>query len=190
MPRSSSWRWVGFFVVLVLLAGAGITLPIVYNLGQQLKPEQLAAARQLWQQKGPRDYDLTYSVTYDREPRGERHVVQVREGVVVYAGCEGEVTAMAPALAAVVGLPAGGSADGAGRDVNAIFAHIEGLLDEQQTAQRRNFIVAVFDPKEGYPRRFIRRIRGTKTREEWDVRLFPPGALSGKEPPWRAKAAQ
>jgi hypothetical protein len=169
---------VSFFVVLTVLAAAGVTLPIVYNLNQQLTPEQLRQAEQRWHDNGPKDYDLTYAITYDRERLAERHVVLVRGGEVVFESCEGEVIQMAPALSAAAGFPLGGAAEGAGRDVPAIFKHIEALMSEETTSQRRNFIVAVFDPREGYPRRFIRRVRGTKTREEWDVRLWPAGALA------------
>jgi hypothetical protein len=40
-----SRAWLAFFAVLVVLAAAGVTLPIVYNLGQQLTAEELATAR-------------------------------------------------------------------------------------------------------------------------------------------------
>jgi hypothetical protein len=177
LPRRSIWRWALFFVVLASLAGVGIVLPIVYNLGQQLQPDQLEAAHRRWQESGPTDYDMTYSVTYDRERLAERHIVAVRHGKVVFAVGEGEVEALAPALAAAVGLPAGGLGHGRAQDVPALFDHIEALLVQQPPAGRRNFLIAVFDPREGYPRRFIYRLRGTPTREEWDVRLWRPGEL-------------
>jgi hypothetical protein len=183
----SRWGWVVFFAVLGVLAAAAITLPIVYNLGQQLTPEMLAAARQRWRDHGPADYDLTFAIKYDREELPERHIVLVRGGKVVFASCEGEAVALAPALAAAVGLPAGGIGQGGARDVPAIFDHIEKLLNEKSTGQRRNFLVAVFDPHEGYPRRFIRRVRGTSTREEWDVRVWPAGALEKESQPRRER---
>jgi hypothetical protein len=178
-PRSRrrSRAWVAFFVLLLALASVGVAMPILYNLGQQLRPEQLAAARQRWRDHGPADYDLTYQVAYDRDPLAERHIVLVRGGKVVFASCEGEVRYQAPALAAAVGLPAGGLGKGGGLDVPAVFDHIDELLREQGAAARRNFLVAVFDPKDGYPRRFIRRVRGTPAREEWNLRLWPAGAL-------------
>jgi hypothetical protein len=176
-PRRSSWRWISFFVVLAVLAVTAVTLPIIYNLSQQLKPEQLAEARQRWRDHGPTDYDLTYAITYDRERLPERHIVLVRGGEVVFASCEGEVVALSPALSAAAGLPVGGLSQSRPRDIPGIFAHIADLLQEESTADRRNFLVAVFDRREGYPRRFIRRIRGTSTREEWNVRLWPAGAL-------------
>jgi hypothetical protein len=159
-----------------------VAAPILYNLNQQLQPEQLAAARQRWRDHGPANYDLTYAVTYDRDTLAERHIVLVRDGKVVFGSCEGEIRYLTPALGAAVGLPAGGIGKSAGLDMPAIFDHIEELLREQSTASRRNFLVAVFDPKDGYPRRFIRRVRGTSTREEWNLRLWTAGALdSGKK---------
>jgi hypothetical protein len=171
-------RWVAYYAVLAVLAAVAVTLPIVYNLGQQLKPEQLEAAKRRWQENGPKDYDLTYAITYDRNRLAERHVVLVRGGEVVFASCEGEMVAMAPAMAAAVGFPIGGMGEEGGpRDVPAIFNHVDSALQQQQSAPRRDFVVAVFDPTFGYPRRFIRRVRGTRTREEWDVRLWPAGGL-------------
>ncbi len=78
--------WVWFFVIVgVLTLGAVVTL-IAYNLGQQLKPEQLAAARKLWEQHGPADYDLFYKV--QRQGQGgeseDEYVIKVRHGRVVY----------------------------------------------------------------------------------------------------------
>lgn len=177
MNRPRPRQWLVFFVVLAALSAVGVTLPIVYNLGQQLKPEQLAEAKARWRSAGPDDYDMTYAITYDRERLAERHVVLVRDGAIVFASCEGEVLRMAPAMAAVVGGPLAGPADGPERDVPAILAHVEAMLALERDAPRRNFLVAVFDPKQGYPRRFIRRVRGTKSREEWDVRVWPAGGL-------------
>src|SRR5262245_66491076 len=120
-PPSKSWRWLVYFLVLVCLATAGVTLPIVYNLGQQLQPEQLEVAKERWQRNGPADYDLTYAITYDREKLAERHVVLVRGGRMVFASCEGEVVSLTPALSATIGLPLGGTAEGVPGDVAAIF---------------------------------------------------------------------
>jgi hypothetical protein len=177
-PRVRKSRaWIGFFVVLVVLGVAAVVLPIVSNLRQQLRPEQLAEARQLWLDKGPSDYDLTFAVTYDRDPRPERHVVLVRGGKVVLASSEGEIIYLAFALRAAVGLPAGGLAKDGRQDVPAIFEHIEALLRAENSSNRGNFLIAVFDPKDGHPRRLVFRQSGTSTREEWSLRLLPAGAL-------------
>lgn len=175
-PRSRGW--IVFFSLLVSLAGVAVTLPILYNLWQQLRPEQLVAARQRWQAVGPADYDLTYMVKYDGE-RPERHIVLVRQGRVAWASCEGEVVQVAPGVGAVVGLTAGGSLRG-GRDVPAMFARIQELLDEQDGSARRNFLVVLFDPTTGVPRKVVRRVRGTGTREEWNLRVWGAGELERK----------
>src|SRR4051794_15941537 len=57
--RSRGWVW--YFVVLAVLTTVSATVLIVYNLRQQLQPDELAAARARWREKAPRDYDLVYS---------------------------------------------------------------------------------------------------------------------------------
>jgi hypothetical protein len=173
--RRRSRRWVVFFALLVALAGTGVVLPIVYNLGQQLRPEQLDAARQLWRENGPADYDLTFTIQYDRERTAERHIVLVRGGRVAFASCEGEVVFVSPAVGALLGVSAG-SSQGEVFDIPAIFDRVEAFLDADE--ERRNFLVAVFDPKVGWPRRLIRRVRKSSTREEWNLRVWPPGELA------------
>ena len=177
-PARRGWRWVAFFAVLVALAAAAVTLPIVYNLGQLLRPEQLEEARRRWAANGPADYDLTFSIRYDREPQAERHVVLVRGGRVVYAACEGELRYVGEGIGALAGLPAGGVRRGPPVDVPAIFSHIERLLREAGERQGRDFLVATFHGEDGHPRRIIRRVRGTSTREEWNIRVWPAGSLA------------
>jgi len=48
--KRGSWLW--FFLILLILASVAITIPIVYNLRLQLKPEQLEQARERWQRRG------------------------------------------------------------------------------------------------------------------------------------------
>jgi hypothetical protein len=68
--RSRGWIW--FFVALVGLATVWVSIEIWYNLAQQLKPEQVAEARQRWAEKAPADFDLKY--TLERASRaGERY---------------------------------------------------------------------------------------------------------------------
>ena len=176
--RRRSCAWIGYFALLAALGSIAVVTPIVYNLSQQLRQEQLDAARQRWRDNGPANYDLTYAVAYDGDPLAERHIVLVRGGKVVFASCEGEVRCLSPALGAAAGLPAGGLGKGDDLDVPAVFDHIAELLHEQSTASRGNFLVAVFDRKDGHPRRVVRRVRGTRTREEWNLRLWPAGELA------------
>jgi hypothetical protein len=55
--------------------------------------------------------------------------------------------------------------------VSALFEQIEAALRQDETADRRNFATAQFDPKDGHPLRYVRRVRGTKERMEWHVKL-------------------
>ncbi|MFO0929067.1 MAG: hypothetical protein U0736_18935 [Gemmataceae bacterium] len=90
MRSGGAGRWVGFFVALAVLAAAAAVLPLLFNERQQLRRDQLAAARQRWTEHGRRDYDLSFSVQLDRDRVAGRYVVLVRGGAVVVAFFEGE----------------------------------------------------------------------------------------------------
>jgi hypothetical protein len=115
----------------------------------------------------------------DRDVLGRSSVREVG----ALAASPGEVVALAPPLAAAVGLPAGGLGLPSAWDIPAIFDHLEALLAEEQTAPRRNFLVAAFDRRRGFPLRLTRRVRGTSTREEWNIYLLPAGTLERKDRP-------
>jgi hypothetical protein len=168
-------RWAGFFVLLALLAAVAVAVPLVVNLRQQLRPEQLAQARARWREHGPRSYDLEYTVAHNRDPQPERFLVLVRHGRIVLAAADGEVVRLAPAVGLAAGLPAAAFASDAGRDVEAVFAHIEEVLNAEIATGRRNYVTALFDARDGYPRRFVHRVRGGSQREEWNLLLSPPG---------------
>ena len=136
----------------------------------------LEDAHRRWDEKGPADYDLTFNVYVDRDRQPLRHVVMVRGGVVVFAACEGEPVQFAPELAGVVGLPLAGVGKSRAYTVPLLFDHLRKLLDDEGE-DRRNFLIAVFDPQTGWPRRFIRRVRGTPVREEWNLKLWKLGEL-------------
>jgi hypothetical protein len=177
--RRRSRAWIAYLAILAVLSAVAALAPIVYNLRQQLRPEQLEAARQRWREHGPRDYDLTFAIRYDRETLPQRHLVIVRGGKVVFASCEGEIVTLHPTLRAAAGLPAGGSCKEPGQDVPALFDHIQELLGEPNAD--RNFLVAAFDVKDGHPLRIIRRVHRSSTREEWNLRLWPAGAIERGE---------
>ena len=172
--------WIAFFAVLITLAVTGVTLPIVYNLGQQLTFEELEKSRARWISAGPADYDLTFSIRYDGDQLAERHIVLVRDGKASFAACEGEIVHAAPALGALLGLTGVNAERQRPRDMPAIFQHIEDLLKDQEESNGKNFLVAVFDPRDGHPRRIVRRVRRSSTREEWQFRLWQSGELAAK----------
>jgi hypothetical protein len=166
---------VAFFVVLAGLSVLAVVLPILYNLRQQLRPEDLARARELWRERGPADYELDYTLMIDRAVHPERYAVLVRGGRVVFAGGEGRIEVLDPDIGVLAGPSVRGVIHHEERilDVPGLFDRIESVLQSDPQAGKRNLTVAAFDPRDGHPRRFIHRVRGTDQREEWIIRLYP-----------------
>src|SRR5438270_6804285 len=80
-PRRG-WMW--FFAAIAVLTVMALWAEIWFNRGQQLTQERLEAARALWKQNGPADYDMTYTVdkVNGRDRSQDRYTVQVRQGKV------------------------------------------------------------------------------------------------------------
>lgn len=180
-PRSR--RWIGFFVILSILALTAIVVPIVYNLSIQLRPEQIADAKRRWQENAPAAYDLEYLVKSDDEGSGTpeiRYLVQVRSGRIVLIMEGDEVIYLDPMLAAVMGADvfALTSEEQGRHGVLALFAQIEEAMRQADTAGRRDYVKADFDPQDGHPSHFIHRVRATKKRVEWFVKLTRMSANS------------
>jgi hypothetical protein len=167
-------RWVWYFALLAALAAVAVVIPIVYNLGQQLRPEQLAEARARWRQNGARDYDLAFEVRFDADPRADEHAVRVRDGQVVSWLVNGEeqVRALPPrrleapadseAILEVWKRP----------DVEGLFNMIAKRQEEDAAAGgRRNFATVRFDSRDGHPLRYVHRVAGTRQRQEWNIKL-------------------
>ena len=176
LPRRPR-RWIGFFVVLTVLSTGAIVTNLVYNLSIQLRPEQLAEAQRRWRENAPTDYDLEYLVEVTREaetePDKSAYLVKVRGGRVVLVVDNDTVVYLEPSLAVVAGpAPLSVSSEDPGRyGVAALFEQIETALRQDETTGRRNFATAKFDAKDGHPFHYVRRVRGTKDRVEWNVKL-------------------
>ena len=158
--RSRAWVW--FFVFLTAMATAAVTLPIVYNLSIQLRPEELAAARARWKASGSLNYDLQYQekITQNGDSDAE-WTVKVRDGKVTAVACNGESLA---------------AADYANLTVEGQFTEIEkGLQLDLAAGARKNYATAAFDLGDGHPTHYVRRVRGTGDRLEWNVNLRRPG---------------
>lgn len=150
--RNRGWIW--YFVILIVLTIASITVMIVYNLGQQLKPEQLATARALWAEKGPADYDMEYTQIGNAPGT---YKVQVRDGEVVSATLDGR--ALEPRQYGYY-------------DMRGLFNSIDGFLEhDSKPGQPRTFTKAVFAADDGHVIRYIRRAMGSSERLEINVRL-------------------
>src|SRR4051812_12859246 len=92
MQRNRNWLW--FFVALAALAAAAVAINWTYNARQQLTPEQLRAAMDLWAKNGPADYDLLIEKTIssaasDGSQIVDRIEVKVRDKKVVAATLNG-----------------------------------------------------------------------------------------------------
>ncbi|HZT79089.1 MAG TPA: DUF6174 domain-containing protein [Gemmataceae bacterium] len=163
MKRNRRWIW--FFVVLFGLAAAGITWEVVYNLRQQLTPEQVAAARERWRANGPRDYTLEYSVKRDTGPDlagtvPERYTVEVRGGKV-------------QSVTWPNGRPL--------RREDYDFDSMDSLLDyvarrvqeDREPGRPRVFAVAQFDAEDGHVLHYVRSVMKTRERLEVETVLRP-----------------
>lgn len=149
MRRNRGWIW--FFVTVFTLAiGAGVTL-IVYNIKQQLKPEDLQAAWELWKKKGPADYDVVYEVLRPEQPP-EIFVVRVRNKTTTFASRNDkeEEARLRPY-----------------RGMDALFEQVtEFMLIDSQPGKPRTYVRGVFDPADGHLWWYVRRVMGTTQRVE------------------------
>lgn len=172
--------WVAFFVLLAVIAAAAAVVPVVYNLRLQLTPEQVAAARALWRERAPHDYDLRCTEKLLREGVEEQgeHVLLVRGGEVVALGANGELLRLEGGGPAV-GLAARALPGDAGEPVGIepLFDRIEAALRQDAAEGRRTYATATFDRHDGHPMRYVRRVRATGERTEWNCTLAPPGRL-------------
>ena len=58
--RNRGWIW--FFVALALLSITAISILVLYNPTVPLTPAYSAEAKAKWKQRGPRDYDMDYTL--------------------------------------------------------------------------------------------------------------------------------
>lgn len=162
MQRNRGWIW--FFVVLGVLATAAVAINWMYNSRQQLTPEKLKAAMDLWAKNGPADYDLVLekaisSAASDGTAIRDQIEVKVRDKKVVAAMLNG--TPLERRL-------------WDDYDMAGWLDFVERfLLIDTKTGAPRTFRVAVFDPETGALRRFTRRVSGTRERQEIRLLLTP-----------------
>jgi hypothetical protein len=152
--RRSGKGWVWFFVILALLTVTAIVINVRYNLSQQLTADHLAAARALWEQKGPRDYDLEY------EQKGADpgvFVSHVRDGKVVSLTRNSQP--LEPRLYKYY-------------DMAALFAYIEQFMKiDAEPGKPRTFVRAQFDSEDGHLVHYRRSVMGTQEWVELNVQL-------------------
>jgi hypothetical protein len=161
MPRIRTSVW--FFLALLLLGAIAIITPIIANLRQQLTREQLAEARTLWEKNGPSSYDLRYLERTDGDEKGDTYEIKVRAGEPVSLTVNDKrygIDKMSPKQRHNYTVP-------------GLFDQIEAHLAEEQDGRRRNFATAHFSTETGFPTHYVRRVRGSRSRLEWLVKLVP-----------------
>jgi hypothetical protein len=176
-------RWVGFFLLLAVAAAAAAVVPVVYNLRLQLTAEQVAQARARWRERAPRDYDLRCAEKLLRGGAEEQneYVLLVRSGAAVALGANGDLLRLdgaGPALGPVARALPGEVGEPVG--VEALFDRMETMLRQDAAEGRRTYATATFDPQNCHPIRYVRRVRATGEREEWNCTLARPGGLPPK----------
>jgi hypothetical protein len=158
-------RWVWFFAVLAVLAVAAVVGNWYYNLSQQLTPEQLQAAEELWKKNGPRDYDLRVvrdvsGANSSGEPTHEELLTKVRGGRVVMVTLNGRPleSRLFPDY-----------------DVEGWFDNVERFLEiDHKPGALRTFTRARFAPTDGHILEYVRRVSGTRERQSFRTQVLPP----------------
>ena len=164
MQRNRGWVW--FFVALAVLTAAAVAINWSYNARQQLTPQQLQAAEDLWAKNGPADYDLVVekafsSAASDGAEERDRIEVSVRNRKVVAGSLNGGPLERRHWDES---------------DVPGWFGFVEEFLkNDTQPGAPRTFRAAEFDPDTGQLLRFRRRVSGTRERQEIVLRLTPVG---------------
>jgi hypothetical protein len=170
-PARRNRRWLWVFAVLGVLGLLAMGINYAYNVGEPLTLEKLNAARSLWQQKRPPNYDL--HIVFSREymsadgRRGtivDQFQIQVRNGTVTGFLVNGKEPE--PLL------------DDKGQrrlederlrresyDISGIFDSIEDLMNKDRREGSPTFMRARFDSNDGHVTLFTRQFH--KRREQY-----------------------
>ena len=160
--KSRNWLW--FFVALAVMGTTAIAVNWVYNRRQQLSRDQVDAARKLWEEKGPRDYDLEYTL---KGSVNGTYTVKVRDGKVVSAEPDDRPIKVKRHY---YGMP-------------ALFDFIdEFLLEDAQPGSARAYNLANFDPADGHLSRYVRSVSRRNYRLEIQVERFERVVLDDTAP--------
>jgi hypothetical protein len=160
MATNRNWVW--FFVALVVLGLAAISINWAYNSRQQLTMARLIQAEDLWDKASPADYDL--EIDKNLQSAGGDHIreridVRVRNRTVVSATLNGQP------------LPRRLWSE---NDVFGWFGFVEGFLKRAKEPNApRAFCTAEFDPQTGQLLHFTRSVSSTRERQELTLKLTP-----------------
>jgi hypothetical protein len=159
--RNRNWVW--FFVAVGVLAVVAI---VVLRYATQrfgrllLTKERLEAARKLWDEKGPKDYELSYDVKRAGSDKADVRVVRVRGGKTEFVSDNG--IALGADKFSFYGMP-------------AMFAELWDFLKENdKTGQPKATLWAIFDEDDGHVKSYGRRGPGGQGGVELTVTELKP----------------
>jgi len=162
-PRPKNYGWIYFFVFITIASVGMAGFMIWYNLRLQLKPEQLAEAKQLWAEKGPKSYDMVYTKQLNADSRADKFEVKVRAGKVEEVRMNGQPLVKNPDEERDPRIH---------HSMDRLFVDIEKFMDiDQKPGAPKVFVTAIFEPEDGTLRRYIRRVSGTTQRIEMHIVL-------------------
>ncbi len=145
--RTRGWIW--FFLALVVLSVVAVTTIVVYRWNQILTPQRLEAARKLWQERGPKDYEFRYKKRIGRGAKPSEFDVMVRGGKVQSVTLDRNIQLPKRQLESY--------------SMEALFDDIEKLLEmDSKPNQPRPTTMAQFDPTDGHLLNYVRGGMGTQ----------------------------
>lgn len=168
--KRRTWLW--FFAILGALTAVGSLLPRfigpMFHGLQPLTPEMMKAAQELWEQKGPRDYDLEYQ---KKGSVGGKFSVRVRQGKVVSGMADGQP--LEPRLYSY-------------HTMTAILDDLERFLElSRKPGSRPTVLKAQFNAGTGHLVRYVYVVSGTDQKIELTVQLQPLAADGSPVMPFR-----
>jgi hypothetical protein len=160
-PRKSR-KWIWYFAVLGVLTVIATSTLAVYNIKQQLKPEQLAAAIDLWDAQGPKNYVLEYTArkTVESVDMSDAYIVKVKDGVAYEVLDNGQP--LEPRQLAYYGM-------------HRLLQDVERFMEmDMKPGAPSTYRRGDFDGKTGALVRYVRRVMGTRQRLEINVHSLRP----------------
>jgi hypothetical protein len=159
----NNYGWVAYFAFLIVASLGVMIFMIWYNQSLQLTPEQLQEARTLWEEKGPKNYDMIYTKRINEDPP-IKFAVKVRGGRVQEVLMNGKPL----------------EADEDRRDDPRIFHSMTGLLRDmerfmdidQKPKAPKVYVTLKSDEQTGRVIEYIRRVMGTRQRVQITVEKF------------------
>ena len=160
-PPTKNHAWIYFFVFIIVASVGVAGFMIAFNLWIQLKPDQLEEARKLWQEKGPKSYNMVYTKRLNDDAKVDKFEVEVRGNEVKKVLMNGRP------------LQKEKDEDEDPRihhSMERLFRDIERFMElDKKPEAKKVYVTAIFDDQNGGLRRYIRRVMGTTLRIEMHI---------------------